>query len=89
MKTHVVANPSLEICHCEPVRRLVWQSVLQSLPLGEGGSRVSRKRETDEGLASPYGRGARSGRRGFYFPSQSLRDSSPRVGAKGKRIANQ
>ena len=65
------------------------QSVLQSLPLGEGGSRVSRKRETDEGLASPYGRGARSGRRGFYFPSQSLRDSSPRVGAKGKRIANQ
>ena len=23
-KTHVVANPSLEICHCEPVRTLVW-----------------------------------------------------------------
>ena len=28
---------------------LVWQSVFQSLPLGEGGSRVPRKRETDEG----------------------------------------
>ena len=28
---------------------LVWQSVFLSLPLGEGGSRVSRKRETDEG----------------------------------------
>ena len=25
----------------------------QSLPLGEGGSRVSRKRETDEGEGSP------------------------------------
>ena len=25
------------------------------------------------------------GRRGFYLPSQSLRDSSPRVGAKGER----
>ena len=34
---------------------------LQSLPPGEGGSRVSRKRETDEGLASPYGRGAGGG----------------------------
>ena len=39
---------------------------------------------TDEGLASPYGRGAPKGRRGFYLPSQSLRDSSPRVGAKGE-----
>ena len=45
---------------------------------------VSRKLETDEGLASPYGRGALKGRRERYLPSQSFRDSSPRVGAKGE-----
>ena len=40
---------------------------------------------TDEGLASPHGRGAPwKGRRGRFLPSQSLRDSSPRVGARGK-----
>ena len=33
----------------------------EAFPHGEGGSRVSRKRETDEGLASPYGRGAEGG----------------------------
>ena len=31
----------------------------KAFPTGEGGSRVSRKRETDEGKGSPsYGRGA-------------------------------
>ena len=34
---------------------------LKAFPSGEGGSRVPRKRETDEGLASPYGRGAGGG----------------------------
>ena len=34
----------------------------------------------------PMGEVPRQGRRGFYLPSQSLRDSSPRVGAKGERI---
>ena len=43
-----------EECHCEPV----LTPVSKAFPHGEGGSRVSRKRETDEGLASPYGRGA-------------------------------
>ncbi len=46
-------------CHCEPVRRLVWplpgipsghNPFPKAFPSGEGGSRVSRKRETDEGL---------------------------------------
>ena len=45
------------------------QSVFQAFPSDEGGSRVPRKRKTDEGLVSP---------------SQSLRDSSPRVVAKGE-----
>ena len=43
---------------------------------------------TDEGLASPFGRGTQccsTGRRGRFLPSQSLRDSSPREGAKGER----
>ena len=36
-------------CHCEPVLTLAWQPVSKAFPSGEGGSRVSRKRETDEG----------------------------------------
>ena len=46
--------------HCEPVTDVTGvafskdslrsQSVPQAFPSGEGGSRVSRKRETDEGL---------------------------------------
>ena len=56
----------------------------QRLPCVKGaGSCVTRKCETDEGLASPYGRGAPNGAERANFPSQSLRDSSPKVGAKG------
>ena len=36
-------------------------------PGGEGGSRVPRKRETDEGLAASFGRGAAGG--GGMFPA--------------------
>ena len=35
-------------------------------------------------LASPCGRGAPDGAERAFLPSQSLRDSSPRVGAKGR-----
>ena len=35
---------------------LVWQSVPKAFPSGEGGSRVPRKRETDEGQGSLYTR---------------------------------
>ena len=57
----------------------------KSLPLGEG----ARGTRADEGnLPLPMGEVPPGrGRRGFYLPSQSLRDSSPRVGAKGLRIA--
>ena len=76
-----------EECHCEPVLTLVWQSVCKAFPHGEGGSRVSRKRETDEGLASPYGRGAPAGaERACFTLSVGFAASSPKVGAKGKRI---
>ena len=45
-------------CHCEPVLTLVWpppgipsghNPFSKAFPSGEGGSRVPRKRETDEG----------------------------------------
>ena len=53
----------------------------KAFPAGEGGSRVSRKRETDEGLASPYGRGAPGrGRRGRILPSQSASPPAPPEG---------
>ena len=35
-------------------------------------------------LASPFGRGAPDGAERAFLPSQSLRDSSPKVGAKGR-----
>ena len=58
---------------------------LKAFPSGEGGSRVPRKRETDEGLASSlWERCPGRGGEGVCLPSQSLRDSSPRVGAKGE-----
>ena len=72
-----------EECHCEPV----LTPVSKAFPHGEGGSRVSRKRETDEGLASPYGRGAPAGaERACFTLSVGFAASSPKVGAKGKRI---
>ena len=46
---------------------LVWQSVSPCLPLGEGGSRVPRKRETDEGyLPLPMGEVSRRGGEGMF-----------------------
>ena len=43
-----------------------------------------RKCETDEGLASPYGRGAPTGaERGYFTLSVGFAASSPKVGAKG------
>jgi len=63
-------------------RRLVWQSVTPAFPHGEGGSRVPRKRETDEGLATPY-----SGADDIY-PLSRLRRQLPQSGSQGeKRIA--
>jgi len=59
------------MCHCEEASGRRGNPFL-SLPLGgEGGSRVSRKRETDEGLASPYGRGASGSQGGCGLPHQS------------------
>ena len=73
----------VEVCHCEPV----LTPVSKAFPHGEGGSRVFRKRETDEGLASPYGRGAPAGAaRACFTLSVGFAASSPKVGAKGKRI---
>ena len=55
----------------------------KAFPSGEGGSRVPRKRETDEGnLPLPMGEVPRRGGEGVLLPFQSLRDSSPRGGAK-------
>ena len=46
------------------------------------------KCETDEGLASPYGRGAPAGaERACFTLSVGFAASSPKVGAKGERIA--
>ena len=68
-------------------QRPTWQSVCKAFPHGEGGSRVSRKRETDEGLASPYGRGAPAGaERACFTLSVGFAASSPKVGAKGERV---
>ena len=42
-----------------PASACVTGGAHKAFPTGEGGSRVSRKRETDEGKGSPsYGRGA-------------------------------
>ena len=46
------------------------------------------KCKTDEGLASPYGRGAPAGaERARFTLSVGFAASSPKVGAKGERIA--
>ena len=66
------------------------QSVTPAFPAGEGGLRVPRKRETDEGhLPLPLGEVPGRGGEGFILPSQSLRDSSPRVGAKEDGLPHQ
>ena len=57
----------------------------KAFPSGEGGSRIPRKRETDEGLASPYGRGAPQGRRGRLFTlSVGFAASSPKGEPRGR-----
>ena len=60
-------RPRQGICHCEPVTDVTGvalskdslrsQSVIQAFPGGEGVSRVSRKRETDEGKNATVFRG--------------------------------
>ena len=62
------------------------QSVFQAFPSDEGGSRVPRKRKTDEGLASPYGRGA-EGEEGDIFPLSHFVTAPPEWEPRGKRIA--
>ena len=63
---------------------LVWQSVFLSLPLGEGGSRVSRKRETDEGNPREplnHFRKSLCGRplaARFFLPRPPIRTNPPR-----------
>ena len=59
--------PRQGICHCEPVTDVTGvalskdslrsQSVIQAFPSGEGVSRVSRKREKDEGKNATVFRG--------------------------------
>ena len=62
-----------------------WCGPFQGFPHGEGGSRVSRKRETDEGLASPYGRGAPGrGGEGLFYPLSRLRRQLPQSGSQGE-----
>ena len=69
--------PANNACHCEPVTDVTGvalskdflrsQSVSPCLPLGEGGSRVPRKRETDEGyLPLPMGEVSRRGGEGMF-----------------------
>ena len=57
----------------------------KAFPSGEGGSRVPRKRETDEGLASPYGRGAPQGRRGRFYPLSHFVTAPPKWEPRGTR----
>ena len=74
-------------CHCEPVTDVTGVAIRSPcLPLGEGGSRVPRKRETDEGnlpltLRKVPGRSGES----VFTLSVGFAASSPRVGAKGER----
>ena len=57
----------------------------QRLPCVKGaGSRVSRKRETDEGLASPYGRGAPGrGGEGVFYPLSHFVTAPPEWEPRG------
>ena len=56
------------------------------LPCVKGaGSRVTRKCETDEGLASPYGRGAPQGRRGRIYPLSHFVTAPPEWEPRGTR----
>ena len=72
----IVNNRAFTIPQSQPsVRRLC------QLPLHKGAR--NGLAVTDEGLASPFGRGAPDGAERAFLPSQSLRDSSPSVGAKG------
>ena len=62
-----------------------WRGPSQAFPRGEGGSRVPRKRETDEGLASPFGRGAPQGRRGRFYPLSHFVTAPPKWEPRGTR----
>ena len=62
-----------------------WHGPSQAFPRGEGGSRVPRKRETDEGLASPFGRGAPQGRRGRFYPLSHFVTAPPKWEPRGTR----
>ena len=64
----VFQKSSYSACHCEPVTDVTGsQSVSPCLPLGEGGSRVPRKRETDEGyLPLHMGEVSRRGGEGMF-----------------------
>ena len=67
-------------------KNFLWsQSVTYAFPRGEGGSRVPRKRETDEGLASPFGRGAPQGRRGRVYPLSHFVTAPPKWEPRGTR----
>ena len=58
----------------------------QRLPCVKGaGSCVTRKCETDEGLASPYGRGAPQGRRGRIYPLSHFVTAPPEWEPRGTR----
>ena len=72
--------------------RVVLRAASQNLTIARGNCSIVYRWHgeavTDEGLASPFGRGTQcrsTGWRGRFLPSQSLRDSSPREGAKGER----
>ena len=70
---------------CGPLRGFPPVTIrFPSLPLGEGGSRVSRKRETDEGLASPFGRGAGGGE-GAFCPLSHFVTAPPEWEPRGTR----
>ena len=54
------------------------------LPLGEGGSRVPRKRETDEGnLPLTMGKVPGRGGEGDFYPLSRLRRQLPQRGSQG------
>ena len=82
---HCVGSTERTVSLRTSVATLVWQSVTQAFPRGEGGSRVPRKRETDEGLASPFGRGAPQGRRGRFYPLSHFVTAPPKWEPRGTR----
>ena len=80
----VFLGATYHACHCEPVLTLAWQSVTPAFPWGKvaRASPASARRMRATCL-SPWER-CPAGVERACLPSQSLRDSSPRVGAKGR-----